>query len=142
MAHGEGAAFGVSSKGRIPGYVTTCIAALEWELQTDNPPSRITEVLALGSPSATSCIEQDYPQHQVKVAAALASHKLQGQVVRQERAVRIALESAAELSPRAGGQQSREPRCCVWGWEKKPAAAFTLPSSCRRGSKTGCGPRA
>lgn len=97
-------------------------------------PLHITKVLSLGSPSAASCSEQDYPQHQVRAATALPGHPAAGpsheaRGVHEDHFGARGAAQLAEWSPRAG-QQPQELHCWVQRWEKKVAAAFSLPSSC------------
>lgn len=101
-----------------------------------NSPLPITKVLALGSPSAASRSEQDYPRHQVRAATALPSHPAAGpsHEARGVHEDRFELEVPLKLSCRVvsqGGRTAATGAALLGpGVGKKLAAAFSLPSSC------------
>lgn len=111
-----------------------------------NSPLPITKVLALGSPSAASRSERDYPQHQVRTATALCSHPAAGPS-REARGVHedhFGARGASEAQLQSGlpGQEDSSHRSrtagCVGGKRSWQLPSVSHPHVMWMGSKTSC----
>lgn len=107
-------------------------------------PLHITKVLSLGSPSAASCSEQDYPQHQVRAATALPGHPAAGpgHEARGVHEDHFGAIGAAQLQSGLPGQKDSSHRSCTAG-SRGGKRRWQLPSVSHphvmwRGSRTVC----